>query len=157
MISCVVLNYNDYERSISTAVYLSQYTIVEKVVIVDNHSTDNSYDEMLKIQNSKIDVIQSARNGGYGYGNNYGIRYIVKKIGSPYVLIINPDVRISEYAIDKLLQCIQNDNSCAVVSCKQILSNGKANMSYWNILTTLEIVFSGTLFLSKLIYNVYIT
>ena len=75
-LACVILNYNDSETTLSLINKIKTYEILDYIVIVDNQSSDNSLEKLRKIQTSKIIVICSEKNGGYGYGNNYGIWYI---------------------------------------------------------------------------------
>ena len=97
-IGIVVLNYNDYESTIKLVdSLLGQQYFSENVhiVIVDNMSTNDSF-EILKSQfNECVDVIQSERNGGYAYGNNYGVKYLYDKYKIVHCAICNPDVLIT--------------------------------------------------------------
>lgn len=121
MLGCVILNFNDSETTKKLVNNIKSYTVIDYIIIVDNKSTDNSFLELKKIENedSKIKVIESPKNGGYGYGNNVGICYC-KQIGCSYVLIANPDVEFSEDVILASLYFLQKDkdkdNKCAAVA-----------------------------------------
>ena len=95
-IGVVILNYNDSETSIKLISSLEKYDIVNRIVIVDNCSTDDSFTILSQNTSSKVEVVKSARNGGYGYGNNYGIRYLNETVHPSHILIANPDVEIAE-------------------------------------------------------------
>lgn len=66
-------------------------------VIVDNDSADGSYEKILEAVASRgwsnlIEIIRSDRNGGYGYGNNFGIRRGLAGSDPPdYVYLLNSD------------------------------------------------------------------
>ena len=72
--SCVILNYNDAQTVIEQVKRIYQYSSLDYIVVVDNCSTDNSWEELqaLKEKSEKISLIQTEKNGGYGAGNNAG-------------------------------------------------------------------------------------
>lgn len=74
----MILNYNDSETVIKLVNEIKIFLIFDKIIVVDNCSNDNSMKNLIKIKNPIIDIIQTDFNGGYGYGNNYGIKYIQK-------------------------------------------------------------------------------
>ena len=73
----VILNYNDYETTINMLNSIKDYDSLDHIVVVDNKSTDNSYEVLKPYESKKIDVIQSKSNKGYSYGNNVGIKYLL--------------------------------------------------------------------------------
>ena len=90
MIGCVVLNYNDYKTTTDFVLRVKEMKSIDLIVVVDNYSTDDSFHQLLSLESEKVHVIQSSKNGGYGYGNNVGIEYLKGKVD--YILIANPDV-----------------------------------------------------------------
>lgn len=112
MIGCVVLNYNDAK---TTAVFLKEIQFmnsIDKIVVVDNCSTDNSYVQLKEFENEKIHVVQSEKNGGYGYGNNIGIDYLKNLVD--YIIIANPDVVFEESVVLKMKDAF--DENTAIVA-----------------------------------------
>lgn len=112
MLTCVILNYNDASTVLSLYKKIKNYSIFDYIIIVDGNSTDNSFDRLITLQNEKTIILKSDKNGGYGYGNNVGIRYS-KKIGADYALVANPDVEFSEKAISVCLDTIKQNKNCA--------------------------------------------
>ena len=151
-IACLVLNYNDSDTTVKFVKMIEKYWSIKNVVIVDNCSTDNSYKRLEKMQNSKIHVIRTEKNGGYGYGNNYGIQYIAEKLASQYVLLCNPDVVISNECILKLKSVIETNVDCVLTAPIQrmYIPNGKV-VPPWRLANTKEMVLSMSLILSKLL------
>lgn len=101
-INCVVLNYNDADTVMSLLNRIRGFRCFENIVVVDNASTDNSWQRLKELQDDKIAVIQSEKNGGYGYGNNLGVRYAIQKNEATHVVIVNPDVKFRESTISKM-------------------------------------------------------
>lgn len=115
MLGCVILNYNDYLTTIKLLELIHGYSILDIIVVVDGKSTNDSFLRLKRYESSKIMVIQADKNGGYGYGNNVGIR-ICKELGMDYVLIANPDVVFTEEVIKRTLDIFKSNELCVAVS-----------------------------------------
>lgn len=101
-LACVILNYNDSGSVKELHGLIRDYSSIDNIVIVDNLSTDGSYDSLKPLEDGHTYVIRSDKNGGYGYGNNVGIRYAKERLGATHALIANPDVEFSNDAIKTL-------------------------------------------------------
>ena len=78
-VATIIVNYNDVEETIKYVKEITNYNCINRIVVVDNLSTTIGAFESLKIlESEKVKVIQSDKNGGYDYGNNFGIRYLQK-------------------------------------------------------------------------------
>lgn len=147
VVSCVILNYNDASTTIKLVESIKDYTLVNCIVVVDNCSTDNSWEQLQRYKSDKIHIIKSPKNGGYGAGNNLGLRYSSDVLKADYSLIANPDVLFSEKCIQKFLQTFQDDSSVAVVSAKQSNSADCA----WKNCSILQHVLATSLFFEVLL------
>lgn len=85
-------------------------------MVVDNFSTDNSVQLLSDIISEKVEVIVSNKNGGYGAGNNYGIKYLIDKYNSDYILLSNPDVIVEDETINKLEEFLRNNQDYVKVT-----------------------------------------
>ena len=108
MIDVLILNYNDAETTLSYIDHIVDYKVIHKIVVVDNCSTDDSVVLFQKHHFDKVEVIATKENGGYGSGNNYGIKYLVENYNSDYILISNPDVIVEENTIIQLELFLRN-------------------------------------------------
>ena len=142
VVSCVILNYNDAATTIKLVESIKDYILVDYIVVVDNCSTDDSWEQLQHYKSDKIHVIQSPRNGGYGSGNNYGLRYSSEILNADYSIIANPDVQFDEDCVKKFLKTFQEDSSVATVSAKQSHSLDYA----WKKCSTLQYIFATSLF-----------
>lgn len=68
-----------------------------KIFLLDN-SFDVNFKKIIKKKYNKINFFLSKKNLGYGAGNNF----LLKKVASKYVLILNPDAIIKLNTIRKL-------------------------------------------------------
>lgn len=117
-ISCIIVNYNDAATTRRLVRQIRQYESLSSVIVVDNHSTDDSVQQLAGLTDDKVTLIVSPENGGYGCGNNLGIRYAVQKREAEYVIIANPDVFFAEGLIRHMQQALQKISDSAVVSAK---------------------------------------
>ena len=69
-----------------------------RAIIVDNGSSDHSA-ERLRKNFPAAEVIALDNNIGYGRAANCAL----KKIGTPYALLLNPDLKVSYDGVEKLL------------------------------------------------------
>lgn len=142
-VSCVILNYNDAPTTITLLERIKSYDCLNYIVVVDNASTDDSWKKFAVYKNEKIHVIQTDKNGGYGAGNNFGVKYANEKLGADYVLIANPDVEFDEDCVKKLVKVLQQDSQIAVVSARQSNSPDCAwkNCSIWQYVLATSLFF----------------
>ena len=135
MCSCVILNYNDAETTVKLVNKISAYTCLRNIIVVDNCSSDNSWNALDAIRgNDKVVTIKTEKNGGYGYGNNYGVRYAYGELKEAYVLIANPDVDFSEECLCACIRALKRSPDRAVASPVQLDIEGKRVRQYaWNL------------------------
>ncbi len=94
----IVLNYKTAQMTIKAAdaARVAMQDLPGEIVIVDNDSQDGSFETLdahVRDQGwTNTRVIQSGRNGGYGAGNNVGIRAGLSDGSRPdYIYILNSD------------------------------------------------------------------
>lgn len=112
MLGIVILNYNDSENASNLANHVKKYSNVGKVFIIDNCSTDGSIKTLKNRfdKDSKVQVLQTERNGGYAYGNNYGIKAL-KASGEDIALVCNTDVEFTEKFADACIDALKHGYS----------------------------------------------
>ena len=136
---CEILNYNDAETVFRLVEKIKNYSIFSSILIVDNASSDDSFSRLKERyqNNNKIVIQQTSRNGGYGYGNNYGIKYAYKKMDADYVVLSNPDVLFSNEMVQKLLDEMISKNAAVVAGTQRV--NGKPiRTPAWKIPTAMQ-------------------
>lgn len=137
MIDVVVLNYNDAESTKKYVERICDFSVIDHIVIVDNNSSDDSMNILSQLNNIKISVVQSGKNGGYGYGNNVGVMYAINKFNSEYIAITNPDVIYSNECLEKCAKYLKklSKKKYAVVAPTMRDINDRFVVSAWNIPT----------------------
>ena len=105
MLTLLIISYNSTEIILRCMTPLIRSNTF-KTILIDNASPDGSKDA-LKKQFPNTEVITLEQNIGYGRASNVGLR----KVGTPYALLLNPDLSATPEDIQKLLIHAQNDDS----------------------------------------------
>ncbi len=98
----LILNYNSWELTQHLAQKVATYQNISRVIVIDNASTDDSYNHLVKLASDRIILLRSDRNGGYSYGNNLGARFCAKE-NMDILFFSNPDVEVKEDDINKII------------------------------------------------------
>ena len=125
----VIVNYNDYESTFKLVENIKKYKIIEKIVIVDNNSSEEEKEKLRTIKHRKVKIIENDENKGYSYAINVGAKYLVSLYGKCNIIVSNSDVIIKdEKHIKELLKTLF-DKDVAVVS-PVIFENGRLNRGW---------------------------
>lgn len=155
-VAVIIVNYNDAEQTVKFVKKIKEYETIQKIVVVDNLSTaENTMSLLKKVQNEKVVILQSDQNGGYGYGNNFGVRYLEKqKEKYDYIIISNPDIDIEKAAIDRCLQVLEADEKIAIAAPRMRKANGyPIRRSAWKTRTFWLDVIHSTRLLEAIFYK----
>ena len=155
-VAIIVLNYNTEEDTKKYVNQIKDFEILNKIVVVDNKSTtENAFEKLLELKNDKIDVIQSDKNGGYSYGNNYALKYLEKDNENyDYIIISNPDISINEEAIRECINKLEERKDVAIVAPRMFDKDNKPiRRSSWKIRTPKLDMIHSTRLLEILFYK----
>lgn len=114
LLSLIILTYNSEKDIYDCIRSVYQYNDIGdklEIIIVDNNSIN--YTEMhdsIKSLYPEIKIIANDKNGGYGQGNNVGIR----AASAPIVSIMNPDVRLIMPTFKLIIDSLQDEK---VIMC----------------------------------------
>lgn len=154
----IVLNYNDYENTFRLVKEYEQMKSVDKIVVVDNQSPDNSFEKLLKLKSKKTDVIKTLKNKGYAAGNNFGIKYLNNNYENiDYIAISNPDIKVDEKAIKACVSYLENNKNTAICAPKMIMRDGVEHpISGWKLRTIKGDIRDSSLLLTRMINKPHI-
>lgn len=146
MIGLVIVNYNDYKNSIKFLESISTFDSIKHVVIVDNCSTDDSFDRLKKVCNNKVSLIKNVSNKGYGSGINLGSKFLIDNYGVEKIIVSNTDI-IIDSDDDIVCLCDYLKDDVALVG-PNVLEKGGINRG-WKLPST----FDDVIFNLPIIYN----
>ncbi len=128
-VSIIIVSYNT--RELTLACLRSVYAQTEKlrfeIILVDNASTDGSADAIAN-ELSDVRLIRSEKNLGFAGGCNLG----AAAARGQYVLLLNPDTRVLNSAIEKLVSFAQQHPQAGIYGGRTLNEDGTLNpMSCW--------------------------
>lgn len=152
---CVlILNYNSYEDTINyVSVLRRQKKVSLRILVVDNCSPNGSFEKLTRefAGAEDVTVIQSERNGGYAYGNNFGLRHI-RDWAIDYVLISNNDIAIdNDELVFSLVTVYPQLATPAFISGVAYTDGVPARYPAWRMPTLHDDIAGSLRFLSKLL------
>lgn len=116
-VAIIVLNYKNANTTIKCVNSILQNVKYRNkmIVIVDNHSNDQSMKKLKIFENVPlVKLLETSKNGGYAYGNNFGIRYALKE-GFEYINVINNDIIVDNDYISKLMKNYTENKGIGII------------------------------------------
>ena len=87
--------------------------------VIDNASGDGTV-EMVRQDFPEVRLVASHRNLGFSSASNLGIR----KGEAPFVLCLNPDTRVTDGALNDLLELMASHSEIGICGCRLELEDG---------------------------------
>ena len=123
-VSIIIVTYNSEKDIYDCVTSIMEHADIPlqeiELVVVDNNSVgcDAMFDKLKTLWREDIVLIKNSCNGGYGQGNNVGIRHC----SAPVVLIMNPDVRLLCPIFRKAIHLFSHDKNMCMLGMKQWLT-----------------------------------
>ncbi|MDF9824975.1 GT2 family glycosyltransferase [Breznakia sp. PF5-3] len=150
----LIINYNDAITTKKLLNSIESYSFIDMIVVVDNASTDNSFEILKEYEKTEhFYILKSDKNGGYGYGINYGSKYIIDILGDCRIIVSNSDIEIKN---EQILISILDDFPDNAGIIAPIVKEKKGLNRGWKIPTPfqdglLNLVFIHRILRSKLL------
>lgn len=108
-LSIIIVTYNSLHLIFDCLDSVIKYNDIGdglEVIIVDNDSSQctEMFNKIESIYGNRVKLIKSDKNGGYGYGNNIGIR--ASQAGK--VVVMNPDVRFVSPILSSVIEVLND-------------------------------------------------
>ena len=136
----VIINYNDFETTSQLLNNIKGYKCLEKIVVVDNNSTDNSLEKLKEFESNQITIIKNSSRH-FASGLNAGAKYLIKKVGKCNVIFSNSDVIIKGEEDLKRLSSDIGKNKIGVIA-PVIEEHGSLNRGWKLPTANSEILFN---------------
>ncbi len=126
-LSIIIVTYNSEKDIYDCINSIRQWTDIPtealELIVVDNNSrdTDAMFAQLRELYGNDVVLIKNTRNGGYGQGNNMGIRQAT----APVILIMNPDVRLMEPVFQTALNAFDQWKDLSIYGMKQRIIHTK--------------------------------
>ncbi|MEI6241944.1 MAG: glycosyltransferase family 2 protein [Chlamydiota bacterium] len=105
-VAIIILNWNGKKDTLECLASLASLTYPHFfTIVVDNHSSDDSCEEIAK-KFPKVMLIQNQENLGFAEGNNVGIRLALEK-KADFLFLLNNDTIVSPSILEAFLEAVQ--------------------------------------------------
>ncbi len=125
-VAVVILNYNgkDWLEKFLPSVKASTYKKI-KIIVADNGSTDDSI-EYLENHFPEVQLIKLYQNFGFAKGYNEAL----KKVKSPYYVLLNSDVETTPGWIEPMIELMEKDPKIGACQPLVLDQRNKENFEY---------------------------
>lgn len=119
-LSIGVVTYNNGEEicNLLSSIYKYISGITYEVYVVDNVSSDDTVN-IVKENFPNVNIVMSKANNGFGSGHNH-----LLNVNSRYHIIINPDIIIDNNVFKCLVEYMDENNDCVLVTPKILNEDG---------------------------------
>jgi len=126
-LSIVIVSYNTQDLLAECLASLHDYPpdCPYEIIVVDNASNDGSV-EMIRRDFPEVACICSRANLGFAAGHNRGVAQATGR----HLLLLNPDTRVEEGALDAMLAYLEENEDVGVLGCRQIDERGWPQLCY---------------------------
>jgi GT2 family glycosyltransferase len=121
-LSVIIVNYNTKQHLVRCLESLRDFPTkaTHEVIVIDNASVDGSADAVAKVFPECL-LIRANSNEGYGVALNYA----AQKAEGQWLIFLNPDVEVTEGAVDVLLDFAKRHPAAGVVGPRLVDSDGR--------------------------------
>jgi N-acetylglucosaminyl-diphospho-decaprenol L-rhamnosyltransferase len=125
-LSVVIICWNDLKVILDciSSVYAETSAIDYEIIVTDNASSDGSV-AAIRQRFPDVRIVENSENGGFGKGNNAGIRVT----NGEFVLILNPDTIIRDRALEKLVAYADHHPEAGAFGCRVLNMDGSVQLS----------------------------
>lgn len=135
----VIVNYNDFDMTSRLLKNVKNYKCLSQIVVVDNNSTDDSFEKLKEFESNRITIIKNSSRH-FSSGLNVGAKCLIKKVGDCNIIFSNSDIIIKgEEDLKKLSSDINKD---VVVVGPTVDEHGVLNRGWRLPSTNKEILFN---------------
>lgn len=142
-LAVVVLNYLNWKDTIECInSALLQKDIELDIIVVDNHSQNESVEKIKQTFDMKenVHVIETEKNYGFARGNNIGIKYAMDKCNAERVFVSNNDVLFPDIYYFSKLSKIEYSKDIGALGTQIIGSDGINQNPYYRDLRLTSMV-----------------
>lgn len=125
----LIIHYNDYESLNNLIENVKNYSIINKIIIVDNNSKNEVKEKIRTLTSKKVKLIENKENKGFAAAINIGSKELIKALGPCNIIISNADVIINkEEDIKALIKELDKEN--AGIVAPTIVENDHLNRGW---------------------------
>ncbi|MEK7389345.1 MAG: glycosyltransferase family 2 protein [Elusimicrobiota bacterium] len=152
-VSIVIVNWNGRELLEDCLYSIEENTpdLSYEVCVVDNASDDGSV-KMIRERFPRVRLIQNEGNFGFAKACNRGF---TECGDTPFVLFLNPDTRVSQGSVARLVECLKTQSDVGASTCALLDGRGRFQSGQGLRLLTLRTAINQYFFLNSLSQSLF--
>ncbi|MEM4325881.1 MAG: glycosyltransferase family 2 protein [Candidatus Pacearchaeota archaeon] len=124
VVCVIILTYNEYFLTKNCLYSILDNTPKEynyKIILIDDHSRDNSYKKLVKDfwKIKEVDILRNNQNFKFSKANNLGIKYSKERYNPKYYFLLNNDTLVTKGWLENCIKVAESKNDIGIVGCKQ--------------------------------------
>ncbi len=131
-LSIIIVNFNtaNLTHECVNSIIDQKLSFEYEIIVVDNGSTDKSYEIFKKYEiNKDVKIVYNRKNLGYAKGINVAL----KRSKGRYILILNSDIVVNKHAIERLLKFASKTKDAGIVGPQLVNPDGTRQPSCMNL------------------------
>lgn len=151
----IILNYNSEDETIKYVKKIEKYNCINTIIVVDNFSENG--ERLFSLKSDKVYVIRTEKNGGYSYGNNFGLKFLESLNEKyDYIVISNSDIEVKEEVFEACFKELEQNSKTGICSPRMHDKNDKPiRRSSWKIRTPAIDMANSTRLTEILLYKLF--
>jgi len=131
-VSVIIVNWNTRELLLRCleSVFRHSGSLTFDITVVDNSSRDGSV-EAVREKYPRVTIVVNSSNLGFSRANNQAIT----STSGNYCLLLNSDAELTEQALERMIEFMQDNPSVGVAGAKLLNKDGSMQNSFDNIPT----------------------
>ena len=127
-VSIIVISYNTRRLTLECIASIFEHTAVPfELIVMDNASSDRSADAIARVFPAErcagVKLVRSCVNLGFARANNSAARLA----SGQYLLLLNPDTKLTTPAVDRVVKFLDNHPNIAVAGGRTTFADGALN------------------------------
>ena len=137
-VSILIVNFNTKKLLVDCieSIY-AHTTLLFEIIVVDNASTDGSVAAVRKLNKKEVTILSNKSNVGFAKANNQAISLAKGK----YLLLLNSDTILTEDAIGRTVEYMNQHPKIGIASCKLLNPDGSLQPTGGYFPTLLRVFF----------------
>jgi len=136
-LSIIIVNYNSsgFLKNCLESLLNSKDAVEKEIIVIDNASSNGSIN-FVKSSFPSVKLIENKKNYGFAKANNIG----AMAARSEFMLFLNPDTVIQKYALEKMVNFMEQNAGAGAVGPKLLYPDGSLQCScrnFYNLRTIL--------------------
>ena len=88
----VIIHYNDYDSLYHLINNVKNYSVISKIVVVDNNSSKKIKEGVKQLSSRKIKIIENKENLGFSKAINIGSKILIKELNKRTIGVVAPTI-----------------------------------------------------------------